>query len=83
MTMFLCGDVMTGRGVDQILPHPGDPELREAYVRDAAGYVALAEAASGPIPRPVITSPHRNSVTRSWPTQVNLPSLAPTSRRPS
>ena len=53
MTMFLCGDVMTGRGVDQILPHPGDPELREAYVRDAAGYVALAEAASGPIPRPV------------------------------
>jgi len=53
VTMFLCGDVMTGRGVDQILPHPGDPQLREAHVREATGYVALAEAASGPIPRPV------------------------------
>ncbi|HEY7362112.1 MAG TPA: CapA family protein [Streptosporangiaceae bacterium] len=53
VTVFLCGDVMTGRGVDQILPHPGDPRLREAYVREATGYVALAEAASGPIPRPV------------------------------
>src|SRR2546429_5392694 len=51
--MFLCGDVMTGRGVDQILPHPGDPQLRESYVREATGYVALAEAASGPVPRPV------------------------------
>jgi poly-gamma-glutamate capsule biosynthesis protein CapA/YwtB (metallophosphatase superfamily) len=53
VTVFLCGDVMTGRGVDQILPHPGDPELRESYVREATGYVALAAAASGPIPRPV------------------------------
>ena len=23
-----AGDVMTGRGVDQILPHPGGPRLR-------------------------------------------------------
>lgn len=53
VTAFLCGDVMTGRGVDQILPHPGDPRLWEAYVRDARGYVRLAEAASGPIPAPV------------------------------
>jgi poly-gamma-glutamate capsule biosynthesis protein CapA/YwtB (metallophosphatase superfamily) len=53
VTLFLCGDVMTGRGVDQILPHPGDPRLREACVPDATGYVELAEAASGPIPRPV------------------------------
>ncbi|MFE0134928.1 CapA family protein [Streptomyces sp. NPDC059037] len=52
-TLFVCGDVMLGRGVDQILPHPGDPELRERYVRDANGYVALAEAVNGPIPRPV------------------------------
>ncbi len=51
--LFLCGDVMLGRGVDQILPHPGDPELRESYVRDARGYVELAEAATGPIPKPV------------------------------
>ena len=50
--MFLCGDVMTGRGVDQILPHPGDPRLREDSIGGALGYVALAEAANGPIPRP-------------------------------
>ncbi|MEV8020116.1 CapA family protein [Streptomyces sp. NPDC086554] len=52
-TLFVCGDVMLGRGVDQILPHPGDPELRESYMRDANGYVALAEAVNGPIPLPV------------------------------
>ncbi|MFB9466765.1 CapA family protein [Streptomyces cinereospinus] len=53
VTLFLCGDVMLGRGVDQILAHPGDPELREGYITDARDYVALAEAVSGPIPAPV------------------------------
>jgi poly-gamma-glutamate synthesis protein (capsule biosynthesis protein) len=52
-TIFLCGDVMTGRGIDQILPHPGDPLLHEDYVRSALGYLELAETASGAIPRPV------------------------------
>lgn len=51
--LFLCGDVMTGRGIDQILPHPGDPTLYEDYVRDARTYVALAERTSGPIARGV------------------------------
>jgi len=51
--IFLCGDVMTGRGIDQILPHAGDPRLHEAYVRDANVYVELAERANGPIERPV------------------------------
>jgi poly-gamma-glutamate capsule biosynthesis protein CapA/YwtB (metallophosphatase superfamily) len=51
--LFLAGDVMTGRGVDQILPNPGDPTLWEDYVHDAGTYVELAEAAGGPIPRPV------------------------------
>lgn len=51
--LFLCGDVMTGRGIDQILPHPGNPVLYETYVRDAREYVHLAEAVHGPIPRPV------------------------------
>jgi poly-gamma-glutamate capsule biosynthesis protein CapA/YwtB (metallophosphatase superfamily) len=51
--VLLCGDVMTGRGIDQILPHPGDPELHERFVRDARRYVELAEAVNGPIPRPV------------------------------
>jgi poly-gamma-glutamate capsule biosynthesis protein CapA/YwtB (metallophosphatase superfamily) len=53
LTVVLCGDVMLGRGVDQILPHPGDRTLREAHVRDALRYVELAEAENGPIPRPV------------------------------
>jgi poly-gamma-glutamate capsule biosynthesis protein CapA/YwtB (metallophosphatase superfamily) len=53
VTLFLCGDVMTGRGVDQILWHPNAPELREPYVRDARDYVELAEEVNGPIPRPV------------------------------
>jgi poly-gamma-glutamate capsule biosynthesis protein CapA/YwtB (metallophosphatase superfamily) len=43
---------MTGRGVDQILPHPGDPRLWESYLRDARAYVRLAEDEHGPIPRP-------------------------------
>jgi len=51
VTLFLCGDVMTGRGIDQILPHPGDPELRETYLGDARTYVHLAERANGRIPR--------------------------------
>jgi poly-gamma-glutamate capsule biosynthesis protein CapA/YwtB (metallophosphatase superfamily) len=50
--LLLCGDVMPGRGVDQILPHPGDPRLREPYADDARGYVRLAERVNGPIPRP-------------------------------
>ena len=53
MRLFLCGDVMPGRGIDQILPHPCDPALHESYVRSALGYVALAEAVNGPIRRPV------------------------------
>lgn len=55
-TLLLCGDVMTGRGVDQILPNAGDPRLEEASVDDARTYVELAEAANGPIPRPAAFS---------------------------
>lgn len=53
VTLFLCGDVMTGRGIDQILPHPDPPRLFEPYVRSALRYVELAEQANGPIRRPV------------------------------
>ncbi len=56
LTIFLAGDVMTGRGIDQVLPSPGDPALRERLVRDARGYVALAESVNGPIPWPVPVS---------------------------
>ncbi|HEU4542142.1 MAG TPA: CapA family protein [Jiangellaceae bacterium] len=64
--LFLCGDVMLGRGVDQILPQPGDPALREAYVRDARTYVELAEQVNGPIQYPV---------DYSWPWGDALPIL--------
>ncbi len=51
--LFLCGDVMTGRGIDQVLRHPCDPVLHENYAQSATDYVHLAEAANGPIPRRV------------------------------
>ena len=53
LTLFLSGDVMLGRGVDQILPHPGDPTLYEHSVRDARTYVDFATRANGSIPQPV------------------------------
>ncbi len=53
VTLFLAGDVMTGRGIDQVLPHPSPPRIYEPYVADARRYVSLAEEASGPIPKPV------------------------------
>lgn len=53
VVLALTGDVMTGRGVDRVLPNPGDPRLWERWVDDAGVYVELAEAASGGIPRPV------------------------------
>jgi poly-gamma-glutamate capsule biosynthesis protein CapA/YwtB (metallophosphatase superfamily) len=54
--LFLCGDVMLGRGIDQILPRPCDPRLYESCVASALDYVQLAEQANGPIPFPVDVS---------------------------
>jgi poly-gamma-glutamate synthesis protein (capsule biosynthesis protein) len=53
LTLFLAGDVMTGRGVDQIFAHPSAPDLHELFVSDAREYVRLAEQISGPVPRAV------------------------------
>src|SRR6266699_4417991 len=53
LRLFLCGDVMTGRGIDQALPHPVNAILYEPCVRDAREYIHLAEKAHGPIPRPL------------------------------
>lgn len=52
VTLFLAGDVMTGRGIDQILPHPCAPQLYEPYVSSAYEYVELAERAHGKIISP-------------------------------
>ena len=51
--LFLCGDVMPGRGVDQALPSHCDPQLHEDFVKDARDYVRLAERAHGPFRRPL------------------------------
>lgn len=56
--LVLTGDVMTGRAIDQLLPHPGDPALRESVVSDARTYISLAEQVNGPIPA---------SIDYSWP----------------
>ena len=52
ITIFLCGDIMPGRGIDQVLPHPSDPRIHEPFLTDAREYARLAEKASGPMQRP-------------------------------
>ncbi len=53
LTLFLAGDVMTGRGIDQVLPSSVDPRIYETYSKSAERYVQLAEQESGPIPENV------------------------------
>jgi poly-gamma-glutamate capsule biosynthesis protein CapA/YwtB (metallophosphatase superfamily) len=53
ITIFLSGDVMTGRGIDQVLPHPSDPAIHEPFMKSAEGYVKIAEEVNGPVRRPV------------------------------
>lgn len=52
-TFFLAGDVMSGRGIDQVLPHSVDSRLYERYAKTAKRYVQLAERKSGSIPAQV------------------------------
>lgn len=52
-TILLTGDVMLGRGIDQVLGQPSSPEIHEPFCRSALDYVALAERKNGPIPRTV------------------------------
>ncbi|WP_437972615.1 CapA family protein [Sorangium sp. So ce295] len=88
VTISLCGDVMTGRGIDQILPCPSDPVLYELAVEDARGYVELAERASGPIPRPVDSSYVWGAALDAWSRRapavrlVNLETAITTSDEP-
>lgn len=51
--VFLCGDVMLGRGIDQALPHSVAPVLYEPYVRDARDYIKLAERENGKVKLPL------------------------------
>ncbi|MEE8118117.1 MAG: CapA family protein [Gammaproteobacteria bacterium] len=49
----MSGDVMTGRGIDQVLPHPSDPVIHESFMKSAIGYVELAVPVNKPIHKPV------------------------------
>lgn len=51
--LLLAGDLMTGRGIDQVMPHHCPPDLDEPVVHDARDYVHMAERANGPIPSAV------------------------------
>lgn len=66
VTLFLCGDVMTGRGVDQLLPNSVDPVLYESYVKDAREYVRLAERENGSIKQPVSSDYVWGDALRVW-----------------
>ena len=72
VTLVLGGDVMLGRGIDQLLAHPGDSALWESGVHDARTYVALAERVCGPDPDAgrrhlaVGRRPRRPRPTRPW-----------------
>jgi poly-gamma-glutamate synthesis protein (capsule biosynthesis protein) len=46
IAIFMSGDVMASRGIDQVLPHPGDPLIHESYMKSA-------EEVNGPIQQPV------------------------------
>ena len=51
--LFLAGDVMTGRGIDQALKYSVEPVLYESYVKDARDYLFLAERDSGELDLPL------------------------------
>lgn len=53
MKLLLAGDVMLGRGIDQIQRFPLPPVIYERYVGSALDYVMFAERKNGPIPRRV------------------------------
>lgn len=53
LVIFLCGDVMTGRGIDQILPNPCEPTIYEPFMKNSEGYVELAKLKNGKFETPV------------------------------
>lgn len=53
ITLFLSGDMMTGRGIDQVLPQSVNPRIHERYSKSAERYVQLAEQKNGSIPEKV------------------------------
>jgi len=83
------GDVMLGRGIDQIMPQPNDPTLFEPWVTSARSYVEFAERANGPVPRQVdpgyVWGDALPSLVdeRLWARVANLETAITTSRDPA
>ncbi|MGB7786814.1 MAG: CapA family protein, partial [Salinimicrobium sp.] len=53
LKLFLAGDVMLGRGIDQAMKVSVDPVLYEAYIKDARDYIKLAERKNGKLHLPL------------------------------
>jgi len=64
VTLFASGDVMPGCGVDQILPHSGDPELQEDCASDANAYVRPVAGGHARPDQPRVRIPGRVPVRR-------------------
>lgn len=73
LTLFLAGDVMTGRGIDQALPQSVDPVLYETYIKDARNYLWLAEQENGPVDVPVSYDYIWGDALRVW--EENAPDM--------
>jgi poly-gamma-glutamate synthesis protein (capsule biosynthesis protein) len=43
MKVITCGDVMTGRGIDQLFHKSSNPEIHETFVKDARNYLTLCQ----------------------------------------
>jgi poly-gamma-glutamate capsule biosynthesis protein CapA/YwtB (metallophosphatase superfamily) len=71
--LFLCGDVMTGRGIDQGLPHPVHPVLYETWVKNAKEYLRIAEQKNGKIETPVSWDYIWGDAMKAW--EENQPNL--------
>lgn len=50
LNLFLCGDVMLGRGIDQLFMHKNNPILYESYMTDARDYVPNSIDLNNPKP---------------------------------
>lgn len=73
INLFLCGDVMTGRGIDQALPYPVPPVLYESWVKNAQVYLKLAAQKNGEIESPFTWDYIWGDALKAW--EKNQPDL--------
>lgn len=53
MRLFLGGDVMLGRALDALMPHPSDPRPLEGSTSSPKAHLSLIESARGKMMRPL------------------------------